>query len=151
MRPLVPAFRQGLGGEHLSASRADHTGQLGQEPRGEPVSGHDHDVGVELVDPHRVALAQVGPGCGSMCSQAPYPARRLQRSVGRMVDRTEIEGVERRSERVDPFDGEPVLAQRVVLSPERLTLRVIDSEPQAADAPERITRELLEHDRAPAR
>ena len=61
-----------------------------------------------------------------------------------MVDRTEVEGVERRSERVDPFDGEPVLAQRVVLSPERLTLRVIDSEPQAADAPERITRELLE-------
>ena len=76
------------------------------------------DVGVELVDAHRVALTHVR-ACGhSVPGQAPHPTRRLERPVGRVVDRTEVETVERRSELVDPLDGEPVLAQRVVLSPQ---------------------------------
>ena len=79
-----------------------------------------------------------------MRSETPHPARRLQRPVGRVVDRAEVEGVERRSQRVDPFDGESVLLQRIVLALQRLILRVVEREPQAADAPERVARELRE-------
>ncbi len=142
VRPLVPAFRQRLGDQHLTARRADDTGELGQEPRREPIPCHDDDVGSELVDADRLALAHVGPCRRCVRGETPDPARGLERPVGRVVDRAGVERVERRSQSIDPFDGEPVLLQRIVLAPQRLALRLVDGKPQAADAPECVAREL---------
>ena len=143
MRPLVEELPKWLGGEHLPARRANEAGELRKETGGEPVAGHHDHVGVELVDEHGVTLAHVR-SCGhSVRGQAPDPTRRLERPVGRVEDRAEVEAVERRCELVDPFDGEPVLSQRVVLSPQRVPLGLVVGESEAADASKRVACKLL--------
>ena len=90
-----------------------------------------------------ILLADVGPCGGGVRGEPPHPARRLERAVGRVVDGAAVEPVERRREVVDPLDGEPVGEQRVVLGAKLVALGVVGSEPQAADAPERVAGERL--------
>ena len=142
VRALVEALVERLCHEHLTASGLHHVGELGQQPSGEPVPGDNDHVGVQLADSNRIGLPHIRSGGSSVTRQPPDPARGLKCPVRHVVDRTEVETVERRREVVDPFDGEPVLAQRVVLSAERFTFGLVDREPQAAHAPECVAREL---------
>ena len=95
---------------------ADEVREVGQQPRGEPVPGHDDDIGVELLDVHGLALAHVRSRGGRVPGQASHPACGLKRAVGWVQDRTVVQAVEGRSQLVDPVDGEPVFAQGVVLT-----------------------------------
>ena len=80
-------------------------------------------------------LANLGAGLGGEDGEPAHPARRLQRRVAGVEERRGESTVHRL---VDPFGGEAVGAQRLVLDRERVALVGVVGEAEAACAPARI-------------
>ena len=108
--------------------------------------GRDHDlVGVERLERlDALVLAELGARLDGERGEAPDPAGRLKRPIGRMEDRAVEPPGQRLRELVVPLDGEAVLAQRLVLGLELGALGCVRGQAEAAGAPESVAGQLLE-------
>src|SRR5207248_10114899 len=133
--------------EHLTALRRDDAGELRQERAAEAVRGNHHLARAELLELRRgdrATLDDLRSGRGRMPREPADPASWVDRRVARVQDRRAEEAPERGRQRVEPFDPEAVAAQRAELAFERFGLDPTLREAEAADAPARVARELLE-------
>ena len=144
VRPVVEQLER-LGREHLAAHRRHERPELGRERIGHPVDG-EHDRGciepVDLVGLDGPSLDDLGSGLGRVLREPPHPERRLERTVARMDEAAGEEPSEPLRDGIEPLGLEAVVAERLVLATQRLELGVVDREPQAPDAAERVAGEL---------
>jgi hypothetical protein len=108
--------------------------------------GRDEDaVGIERVDVlDRIVLAKLCARFGCARREPADEPRRLDRAVTRVRDGA-VELPSCRSwDVVEPLSGDPVLAQRLVLEPDRFALLLVGGEAVAAGAAKSVAGELGE-------
>ena len=89
-------------------------------------------------------LAELRPRGGRVPGKPAHPARWLQRAVTRMPEAAREQAPQWLGKRVEPLDREAVRRQRVRFDAELVALGVVDGEPQAAHAAERVTGKALD-------
>ncbi len=127
----------------LAAGRPDRAVELFEQAARVPV-GRDHDVvGIELVDCRDgMVLADVGPGLRRPQRQSANPARRVNRRVAGVKNRTVKAAGGTADGLGTPFGLEAVSAQRFVFGAQCGRLFAIGRESQAPGPPEGVPGEL---------
>ena len=108
--------------------------------------GRDEDaIGVERVDVlDRLVLAELRPCLRGARGEPADEPRRLDRAVARMRDRAVELPCRRARDVVEPLGLDAVLAQRLVLEPDRVALLLVGGEAVAAGTAKRVACELGE-------
>jgi hypothetical protein len=145
VRAVVQRLRERLAHYHLAARRPDQVGELGDEAVPVPVGRDEDAVSVERADVlDRFVLAELDARLRGERRKPSNEPRRLDRAVLRVRDRT-VELPRRRTRNVvEPLGLDAVLAQRLVLEPDRVALLLVGSQAVAASTAERISREFGE-------
>src|SRR5205085_12132620 len=132
VRPVVEDAVEWFARNDLAPSRPDRICELGDEAVAVTV-GRDEDAfrfeRLDVFDP--VVLADLGSRGGGASSEAARETRRLDRAAPRLRDRS-VEASGRSAGHVfEPFGGEAVLSQGLVLEPDGVPFFLLGREPIA--------------------